>query len=125
MEDGVGKFDKTGLFVKLIANNQFFSFAVNKQWPDGHSGFELQCFPILTKDGKCDGVILDTGLCLCTKSSTLFYQIHQLSCHGNLGLRLLGKGDADGVADTLGEQCADAQCTLDAPVLTLASLGDT
>lgn len=48
----------------------------------------------------------------------------ELACDGYLGFGLFAEAHAYGVADAVGEECADAQCALDASVLALSGLGD-
>ena len=55
--------------------------------------------------------------------ASLLGEFHQQAGHGNLGLRRFGEGDADGVAQALGQQRPDADGTLDAPVFAFAGLG--
>ena len=55
--------------------------------------------------------------------ASLLGEFHQQAGHRNLGLRRFGQGNADGVAQTLGEQRPDADGTLDASVLAFAGLG--
>ena len=76
-------------------------------------------------DGEGDGIVLNTGLSLFAQPGTLRNQFDKLAGNGNLAFGLLAETDADGVADTLGEQGTDAYGRLDAPVFALASLGDT
>ena len=46
----------------------------------------------------------------------------QLIGHGDFVLGSFAQTNADGVANTVGEQCSDTCCTLDAAVLTFACL---
>ena len=50
---------------------------------------------------------------------------HEVLGDGNLRLRLLAQRYADGVADTIGKECADSHGTFDASVLALTRLGYT
>ena len=57
--------------------------------------------------------------------ASLLGEFHQQAGDRNLGLRRFGEGDADGVTQALGQQCPNADGTLDAPVLAFAGLGHT
>ena len=52
-------------------------------------------------------------------------EFHQFFRNWDFALGLLGEGDADGVANALGEQGTNADGGLDATVLALTCLGDT
>ena len=57
-------------------------------------------------------------------SGTLRDIVDEVARNGYLRFRLLAQTHADGVADAVGKQCADAHRTLDASVLAFACLGD-
>ena len=77
----------------------------------------------MKRDG--DRVVGDLLFGLSTFHGTFLDALHQFSGYRYLTLRLLAEAYADGVADALGQQCANAYSTLDAAVLTFAGLGDT
>ena len=56
---------------------------------------------------------------------TLLDGIDDFASHWNLELRVFTEAHANGVANALGEQSANAYSTLDATVFTLASLSHT
>ena len=58
--------------------------------------------------------------CVSTSLADIF---HQMSGHGDFGFRFLAQRHTDGVADAIGQQCADAHGTLYPAVLALAGLG--
>ena len=106
-------------------NHQFRGFAINEQGTNRHCGLQLECLPVGIIERQGNGIVLDTSLSLFTQGSTGRNHINELTGHGNLALRFLGERHADGVADALGEQGANADGTLDAAVLALACLCDT
>ena len=112
----------------------------------GHIGVELHalCVVVLSKrsnhDGRVRAADASCSACLATLgahprevlrlgsghegvSGTLRDIVDEVACDGYLRLRLLAQTHADGVADAVGKQCADAHRTLDASVFALASLG--
>ena len=51
------------------------------------------------------------------------HMVDEFACYGYFRLRLFAEGHADGVAQSVGKQGADAQCRLDASVLAVTRLG--
>ena len=65
---------------------------------------------------------MDACLRLFTQTGTLGNHLDEFAGHGDFALGLLREGDTDGIANTLGQQGADAYSTLDASVFAFASL---
>ena len=124
MENGVGEGCRLFAGKPRTAQFQFSGAAINQEGADCHGGLELEGLPVGGIEGQGDGVVLDAGLSLGTETGAFGDELYEFAGYGNLAFGLFGEGYADGVANTFGEQCSDAEGTLDASVLALASLGN-
>ena len=123
LQDSVSQHHSLFLSQERRRDNQFCCLAVDEQGPNGHCCLELQLLHVCSIQLKADGVVADGSLRFAAQTRTLRDEVNQLSGNRNLAFGLLGERHANGITNTLGEQCSDAHSTLDASVLALASLG--